>query len=264
MNRLKLGIVLETTGLPVRKGLAAVSDLPIHGVQIDATGTLAPEQLTETGRREFGNLLRSHNLELSALNCPLRHGLDAVVGSQQRIDHLRGVMLLAADLGCRKVIVSLPRLPDDPESPRAVLMRDALWALGSFGDRIGTQLALGAGLDLGDKVADYLSTFDTGALGVNFDPVNSVLSGADPLAALAALGDRVIHTRARDVRTTAGSGGREVPIGTGEIDWVAYAATLESIGYRGYLVVDREAGADRFADVVAGVRYLARFAPVSG
>jgi sugar phosphate isomerase/epimerase len=142
-------------------------------------------------------------------------------------------------------------------------MRDALHALGSFGDRIGTRLAVGAGLDPGDKIADYLSTFDTGGLGVNFDPVNSVLSGSDPLAALAALGDRVIHTRARDVRTTAGGGGREVPIGTGEIDWAAYGATLESIGYQGYLVVDRESGADRFADVVAGVRFLSRFAPVT-
>lgn len=263
MNRLKLGIVLGTTGLPVRQGLAAASELAVNGVQIDATGNLAPEELTETGRRELRNLLRTYHLEVSALNCPLRHGLDVVVDSQQRIDHLRGVMLLASDLGSRKLIVPLPRLPDDPGSPRAMVMRETLQALGSFGDRIGTQLALEAGLDLGDKVRDYLSAFDTGSLGVNFDPVNPLLAGADPLAGLTALVDRVIHTRARDVRTTAGSGGREVPIGAGEIDWAAYVATLEAIGYQGYLAVDRESGADRFADVAAGVRFLRQFVPVA-
>lgn len=263
MNRLKLGIVLETTGLMVRGGLAAASELTVHGVQIDATGSLAPEQLTASGRREFRNLLRSYHLEVSALNCPLRHGLDVGADGQQRIDHIRGVMLLASDLGCRKVIVPLPRLPDDPKNPRAVVMREALQALGSFGDGIGTQLALEAGLDPGDKIRDYLNTFDTGGLGVNFDPVNSILAGSDPFTDLTALVDRVIHTHARDVRTTAGSGGREVPIGTGEIDWATYLATLELIGYQGYLVVDRESGANRFADVAAGVRVLKRFVPVA-
>ena len=55
MNRLKLGIVLETTGLPVRRGLHAASELALHGVRIDAIGDLDPGRLTGTGRREFGN-----------------------------------------------------------------------------------------------------------------------------------------------------------------------------------------------------------------
>jgi hypothetical protein len=38
-------------------------------------------------------------------------------------------------------------------------------------------------------------------------------------------------------------------------------ATLESVGYRGYLTVDREAGDDRFADAAAGLKFLRRFAP---
>ena len=119
------------------------------------------------------------------------------------------------------------------------------------------------GLNLGDKVRDYLSTFDTGGLGVNLDPVNSVLAGSDPLAALAALSDRVIHTHARDVRTTAASGESEVPIGAGEIDWAAYVATLDSIGYQGHLAVNRASGANRFADVSVGVRFLKRFITVN-
>jgi sugar phosphate isomerase/epimerase len=74
----------------------------------------------------------------------------------------------------------------------------------------------------------------------------------------------VVHAHARDARTAAGSGGgREMPVGAGDVDWAGYVATLESIGYAGYLAVDRESGADRFVDVAAGVRFLRRFVPVA-
>lgn len=143
---------------------------------------------------------------------------------QQRIDLVRGVMRLASVLGCRKVVVPLPNLPVEPSAPRAVALREALQALGSHGDRIGTQLALKTGFDPGDKVRDYLNPLDTGGLGVNFDPANFLLAGSDPLAGLAALAGRVVHTNARDARTTAGSGGREVPVGEGDVDWAGYVA----------------------------------------
>ncbi|HET6576006.1 MAG TPA: sugar phosphate isomerase/epimerase family protein [Fimbriiglobus sp.] len=260
MNRFKLGIVLETTGLPVRRALQEVSRLGVRGVQIDAAGDLAPDRLTDTGRREFRNLLKTYNLELSALNCPLRRGLDVADNLQPRIEHVRKVMQLAFDLGPRRVIVPLPKVPEDAAAPRALTAREALAALGSFGDRVGTVLALEAGLDSGEKVRDYLNSFDTGSLQVNFDPANFLLNGFDPLACLAALVGKVSHTHARDARTATVSGvAREVPVGAGDIEWMVYVATLESIDYRGYLTVDREAGEDRFADATAGVRFLKRF-----
>jgi L-ribulose-5-phosphate 3-epimerase len=266
MNRFKLGIVLETTGLPVRRALQEVAKLGVHGVQIDAVGDLAPEKLTDTGRREFRNLLRTYNLELTALNCPLRRGLDVAENLQPRIEHVRKVMQLAFDLGPRRVIVPLPRVPDDPAAPRAATAHEALSALGSFGDRTGTVLALEAGLDPGDRVREYLNSFDTGSLLVNFDPANFLLNGFDPLASLAALAGKVAHTHARDARTATISGGaREVLVGAGDIEWMGYIATLESIDFRGFLTVDRESGDDRFADAAAGVKFLRRFvSPAEG
>jgi sugar phosphate isomerase/epimerase len=260
MNRFKLGIVLETTGLPVRRALQEVSRLGVHGVQIDTAGDLAPDRLTDTGRREFRNLLKTYNLELSALNCPLRRGLDVAENLQPRVEHVRKVMQLAFDLGPRRVIVPLPKVPEDAAAPRALTARESLSALGSFGDRVGTVLALEAGLDSGEKVRDYLTSFDTGSLLVNFDPANFLLNGFDPLASLTALAGKVSHTHARDARAATVSGvAREVPVGAGDVEWMVYVATLESIDYRGFLTVDREAGDDRFADAAAGVRFLKRF-----
>src|SRR5205814_3391500 len=118
--------------------------LGVTGVQIDAAGDLAPNRLTQTGRREFRNLRRTHALELTALNCPLRRGLDVAENQEGRLDHVKNVMTLAFDLGPRLVIVQAGRGPDPdaPDDPRGRLLTEALQALGGHGDRTGTTLAL--------------------------------------------------------------------------------------------------------------------------
>lgn len=260
MNRFKLGVVLEPLGLPPRQAVQAAARLGVSGVQADVAGDLTPDRLSETGRREFRTLLKGFNLELAALNCPLRRGLDSAENQQQRIDHVRKVMQFAADLGTRNVVAPLPRLPTEADAPRAVLLREALTDLGGFGDRVGVRLCLEAGLDAGEKVRDYLAGFDSGGLAVTFDPVNFLLNGFDPLTSLAALGGRAAYTQARDARTaTLSGGGKEVPVGAGDIEWMVYVATLESVGYRGFLSVDRETGESRAADVASGVGFLRRF-----
>lgn len=263
MNQLKLGIVLETTGLPVRQALAAASALGVRGVQVDATGPLAPEHLTETGRRELQTLLRGVGLELSALNCPSRRALDDPAAGSRFVDHLRGVMLLASDLGCPCVIVALPGVPDATDELRARAQREALSALAACGDRIGTRVALDTGAAAAEGVRDYLDTFDTDTLNVNFDPANAIRAGSDPVSALEALFGRVIHTHARDVRAAVGGAWHEVALGTGDVDWAEYLSALEAVGYGGYMAVDRASVPDRFEDVVAAVRYLERFVPVA-
>src|SRR6516162_1063668 len=98
MNRLKIGIRLESLELPLRRALQEAERLGVAGVQVDAAGDLAPNALSQTGRREFRHLLRSHNLELTALGCPLRHGLDTPENQEQRIDYVRKVLSLSFDL----------------------------------------------------------------------------------------------------------------------------------------------------------------------
>src|SRR6516162_1798705 len=101
MNRLKIGIYLESLGLPLRRALAEVERLGVTGVQVDAVGDLSPNTLSQTGRREFRHLLKSHNLELTALGCPLRRGLDSPENLEGRIEHVKNVMTLSYDLGPR-------------------------------------------------------------------------------------------------------------------------------------------------------------------
>ncbi len=261
MKPLKIGIVVESTSLPLRQALASAARMGAQGVQVDAVGELAPDKLGETGRREFRNLLRSFNQELAALNVPLRRGLDTPDDLQPRIEWIKKVMQLSFDLGARRVVVPFPRLPDESQSPREQFLRESLSALGSFGDRIGCFVALEIGYDPAEKVKEYLASFNTGSLKVTFDPANFLLHGHDPLANLTPLAGLVAHVHARDARSANVSRGvQEVPVGAGDVDWMTFTATLQVLEFDGFLTVKREQGDNRLADVTAGVQFLKRFA----
>ncbi len=260
MSKRKLGVRLESLGLPLRRALQEAERMGVPGVQVDAIGDLAPDKLSQTGRREFRHLLRAHNLELTAIGCPLRRGLDTIENQEARLDHVKKVMTLSFDLGPRIAIVQAGRVPESADDPRTGLLSEALRVLGYHGDRTGATLALETGLESGQALCEFLDRFDTGGLGVNLDPANLVMNGFDPYESARALRGKVIHSHAKDARrATANRSAQEVPLGHGDIDWLLYASVLEEIDYAGWVVVERETGANRVADVAAGVSFLRRF-----
>jgi sugar phosphate isomerase/epimerase len=262
MNRVKIGVRLESFGLPLRRALQEAERLGVGGVQVDAAGDLSPNSLSQTGRREFRHLLRSHNLELTALGCPLRHGLDMPENQDGRIDHVRKVMSLGFDLGPRVTIVQAGRAPaEDETSARAALLTESLTVLGHHGDRSGTVLALETGLESGAALAKYLDRFDTGGLGVNLDPGNLLMREFDPYESARALQGKVVHCHAKDARKAGTSrAAQEVTLGAGDIDWMQFLGVLEEVEYRGWLVVKRESGGGP-QEMAAAVGFLRRFLP---
>ena len=48
----------------------------------------------------------------------------------------------------------------------------------------------------------------------------------------------------------------EVPLGTGSVDFPAYLKALEEIGYRGFLTIEREAGATPEVDIRIAYDFL--------
>src|SRR6516162_608898 len=129
---MKIGVRLESLGLPLKRAVNEAARLGVAGVQVDAAGDLAPDRLGQTGRREFRTLLRSLNLELTALGCPLRRGLDHFENLQPRIEHVRSIMSLSYDLGARVAIVDMPPIPAPrPAEPAAPAFSASGLILGS-------------------------------------------------------------------------------------------------------------------------------------
>jgi sugar phosphate isomerase/epimerase len=259
MNQLKIGIRLASLALPLRRGLQEIERLGVTGVQLDATGDLSPRTLSQTGRREVKHLLRGHNLELTALGCPLRHGLYTPEDQEARIEHVRKVLGLSFDLGARVAVIAAGRVPEDAASTRARLLMEALRALGQHGDRTGTVLALETGLESGQVLRQFLDRFDTGGLGADLNPANLLLHGFDPCESARALRGRIAHSHAKDARSASASrAGQEVPLGHGDIDWMQYLSVLEEVEYRGWLTIERDSGDNRLGDIAAGVKFLRR------
>ncbi|MNL88257.1 L-ribulose-5-phosphate 3-epimerase UlaE [compost metagenome] len=52
---------------------------------------------------------------------------------------------------------------------------------------------------------------------------------------------------------------REVPLGEGKVDFAAYFAALQDIGYTGYLTIEREVGDQPEVDIRRAVEFIRRF-----
>jgi L-ribulose-5-phosphate 3-epimerase len=259
MGKIKIGVCLKSLGLPFRRALQEVQKLGVTGVELEAIGDFAPNNLSQTGRRELRHLFSSHNLELSAIACPLRRGLDVMEKQEARIDYLRQAMTLGFDLGPRLVIVHPGKIPVDEKDPGLNRMTEALTALAQHGDRTGSILALETGLEDGPTLDRFLARFDTGSLGVNFNPANLLMSGFSPYEAGRVLNRRIVHAHAKDARTsTAGRSAQEqeVPLGHGDLDWLELLGILEEIDYHQWLVVERNGSLNPLADVSGAVKFL--------
>jgi sugar phosphate isomerase/epimerase len=238
MSRLKIAIRLESLGLHFRKALQEAARLNVSGVQLDAVGDFAPRSLSQTGRREFRHLLRSHNVELSALGCPLRHGLDVAQAQEARIDHIKNVMTLSFDLGARIVVTQVGAVPEDEKDPRHGLLHEALLALALHGDRGGAVLAMRTGLEPALVLEKFLARFDTAGIGVTHDPGAMLMAGHDPYESARVLRQRAAYVYATDARkVSVGRTAQETPLGTGDLDWMQYLSVLEEIEYHGWLTV---------------------------
>ncbi len=132
--------------------------------------------------------------------------------------------------------------------------------LARHGDRTGATLALETGLESGAVLRDFLARFDTGSLGVNFDPANLLQQSIDVYASLRALTGKIVHAHARDARAASSNrAAREVPLGHGDIDWMTLLGVFAEIEYHGWLVIERLSGDDRVGDLTSGVAFLRRF-----
>lgn len=245
--------------MPLRPSLAQLRKLGVAAVELDAVGDLAPQQLSQTGRRELKHLLRSHDLEVSAVACPLRRGLGVPENQDARVDYLRQSLSMSWDLGARLVVIHPGPIMEDAADPRRQILDEALTTLARHADKVGVRLALETGLEAGEVLAKYIDRFDTGGLAANLNPGNLLIHGHDPYAAARYLRHRVAGFHARDARLTSASrAAEEVPLGHGDVDWLQMIATLEEMEYRGFVTIEQTARANAVAEAKGAVEFLKR------
>lgn len=166
---------------------------------------------------------------------------------------------LARRLGIGLVTFHAGFIPHAPGEERRLMIERLRMIVDHFDD-CGVRVAFETGQESAQTLLHALEELARPHAGVNFDPANMILYGmGDPVEALASLAPRVVQVHVKDAQPspTPGRWGSEVRAGTGAVDWRGFFRVLRSRGLGVDLVIEREAGETRDADIVAARELIA-------
>jgi sugar phosphate isomerase/epimerase len=173
---------------------------------------------------------------------------------EQNWNNILATAALAHKLGLKLVTFHAGFLPHEERDPNFAKMLRRLAETADVFQAANLALGLETGQETAPVLVRLLQKLKRPNVGVNFDPANMILyDKGDPIAALRVLGPWIQQVHIKDARRTKvpGTWGAEVAAGTGEVDWRAFFATLRELNYKGDLVIEREAGSQRVADIKA-------------
>lgn len=231
--------------------LREAARLGAKGVILDATGDLAPDRLTETGRRDLRHTLRTLELSLIGLHLPTRRSFDTEDQLDERLARAASAFILAYELGTELVLARVGALPPESETDHRETFTNALEDLGQRADHRGVRLTLETGTETGADLRAFLDALDLGGLAASIEPAALQKMGFDPVAATRDLGPWVAHAYADESNAHAGpfvAQSRGAGSSRGVLDWDEYLGALEEIAYAGYITIWPDPTADQSAE----------------
>ena len=280
MYPFQIGVLLDSFRLETAAALDKAAELGVKGIQIYATkGEMSPESLTPAKRKELLSQIKSRGLIVSALCGDLGQGFGNAEKNPELIRRSKEILDLAKDLETDVVTTHIGVVPKDPEHPRYKIMQEACFALAQYADSLDAHFAIETGPEPSIILKGFLDTLHSTGVAVNLDPANLVMvSEPDAAKAVYNLRDYIVHTHAKDgkklmdcdpevvygVKSATniedvileGKAFAEVPLGQGDVNWDAYLAALNDIGYQGFLTIEREVGADPAGDIKIAADFL--------
>jgi sugar phosphate isomerase/epimerase len=182
---------------------------------------------------------------------------------EQNRKNIRATVPIARRLGLKLLAFHAGFLPHDESDPNFGKMLGRLSEVADVFANAGMNLGLETGQETAPVLLEVLQKLNKKNVGVNFDPANMILyDKGNPIEALRVLGGWVRQVHIKDaVRTKVpGTWGAEVPVGTGQVDWRAFIDTLNAHNSTCDLVIEREAGQQRVADIRFARQTLERIA----
>ena len=278
MYKFPIGVMTDSFKLPFEEAVNKAAAMGASGVQTYCTrGDFAPENMTGAKIAEMRDIMKSNGLVFSAICGDLGHGFGNSEQNKENIEKSMRIMELAKELECNIVTTHIGVVPADPNHDRYKIMQEACFALAEFAKKMDSHFAVETGPETSAVLKAFLDSLGSDGVAVNLDPANLVMvTGDDPVQAVYNLQDYIVHTHAKDgnklkesnpefiyrvvhpIPEEYAQGGyfEEVPLGTGSVPFERYLAALDDIGYKGFLTVERECGANPEADIKTAVDYL--------
>jgi L-ribulose-5-phosphate 3-epimerase len=178
----------------------------------------------------------------------------------ERLERFQWALDRSKALGLSDLMLHAGFIPE-PRNPDRKPFLDTLSKVSDLAKRKGVTIAFETGQETADLLRLTLDELKCPNLKVNFDPANMLLyDKGDPLRAVEILGPdiRSVHVKDANRPTVPGSWGEEVPLGQGQVNIRQFVKTLQKVGYRGPLCIEREVGdqAQRVEDINDGIRFL--------
>jgi L-ribulose-5-phosphate 3-epimerase len=178
--------------------------------------------------------------------------------NERRTDTIEAAKVTRA-LGVSMISTHVGFVPMSSD-PQYKAMVDRVGEIAGELDKVGVTFLMETGQEPASEMLQFLNDLRVRNVGVNFDPANMILYGAgDPVEAIRILGRHIRHVHVKDAISSGQPGtqwGEEVPFGSGDVNATGFLAALHEVGYSGPLVIEREAGAQRDADVKTAVATL--------
>jgi sugar phosphate isomerase/epimerase len=231
----------------------------VHELGVPTIHLHAPHAATRTpeNARKFLDKLASLGIQISAVfggfegesyadipTCTRTVGLVPPETRAARTQEMKEIADFARLLNVDVVALHVGHVPEDSNDP---LYREVLIVTREICDHCkskGQALHLETGQETADALLQFIGEVDRDNLFVNFDPANMILYGSgEPIEALEKVGRFVHSVHCKDGKWAKNPGkewGAETPLGEGDVGMERYLRTLDKIGYRGPLTIERE------------------------
>ena len=258
----KIGTLADWFGVGIIEGIKESEKCGATGVQLYAADSFDPRTADADFIAEVKQTAIHCKQKVTALCCELGgYGLEKAEDNPEKIAYLKKCADLAKELDCPVLTTHLGVVPASKEDPTYQVMLDACKEIAAYAYPLGITLAIETGPENAALLRGFLDDCGDG-VGVNFDPANFVMVGADDeINAVRILGDKIVHTHAKDGKNLSkiasadfyhmfAEGGLEwmakadicveTPLGQGNVRWLEYLKALKETGYDGYLTIEHE------------------------
>ncbi|MDR2570072.1 MAG: sugar phosphate isomerase/epimerase [Oscillospiraceae bacterium] len=282
---MKIATFADWFGVGLIGGIKESMHCGAEGVQLYAWNELNPFEITPAKITEIkqvakdcGQAVTALCGELAVIN-PGGHGFEDESKNPSLIDYVKRVFDIAAELGCNVVTTHVGIIPEDENGAKYKALQSACMEISEYAKKLDAWLAIETGPETVAKLCSFTDSIPDGRIAINYDPANLVMvTNDDEVKGVLTAGKRIVHTHAKDgimnkyigpipIYTAFAEGGTEIlenlsdyfvetPLGEGSVRWPEYLGALQSIGYNGYLTIEREVGKDAAKDIILAVGFL--------
>lgn len=224
---------------------------------LDQDGLYLNPLLTTPGQAEIRELRQAHGIAISSLtgDCFMQSPFWKARGPAREalLQDFRAVARACNAVGIDMMVVPLVDNGRLESRDQEDVLVDTLQKESAFLAAQGVRVVFES--DFGpDELARFIARLAPARFGVNYDIGNSAGLGMDPVAEIAAYGERILNVHIKD-RVL---GGTTVPLGTGNAQFDQVFAALARAGYRGtYILQTARATDGKHAEVLCRYRDMA-------